>query len=404
MTDELTIPPAVSMTDASADTSSTQYPVEFKGSGAEFFKIWIVNVLLTIVTLSIYAPWAKVRTKRYFYGNTVVDNSSFEYHATGKQIFLGRLIAVVALIAVSLAGIIHPYATFVAYGLIFLLIPWVIWRSLKFNARMSSYRNVRFGFSGTASRIYFIILLLPILILVVGGSLIFGAKTLLPSVFVTIPFLFTIGGILLYSIFHQLLAYYSHNFHRYGTAKFAAPLAKKAFFWIYLKTYLMFFVLIGVLIGIAVFVHSFLGINLDSLFDDPESLEAMLQTPIATASLVAAYALLFLVGAIITAYWRSRIRNYRYNLTSIGGRVNLHSTVKMMPLWWLSVSNFLLLVITIGFAYPWIKVRIARFFARNTTISSNGPLDKFAADEQDKVTSIGSELGDAFDLDLDIGI
>jgi len=82
LTDDLTIPPAV----PAADTTQKRYPVEFNGKGFEFFKIWIVNVLLTIVTLSLYAPWAKVRTRRYFYGNTVIDNSSFEYHATGKQI------------------------------------------------------------------------------------------------------------------------------------------------------------------------------------------------------------------------------------------------------------------------------------------------------------------------------
>jgi len=362
-------------------------------------------VLLTIVTLSIYAPWAKVRTRRYFYGNTVIDNSSFEYHATGTQIFLGRLIAVIALIAVTLAGYIHPYASIAAYAIIFLLIPWVIWRSLKFNARMSSYRNVRFGFSGTASRVYFIVFLLPILILVVGASVAYGGLKVLPgSLGGIVVALLIVGAYALYPIFHQLLAYYSHNFHRYGTAKFAAPLRKRAFCWIYVKALIPFVLMFAALGALAYYLKQNIGLDMETIFEDPESLEAMLQTPLATAAIVAVYAVLFLVGAIITAYWRSMIRNYRYNLTTVGGRVKLHSTVKTMPLWWLSVSNFLLLIITIGFAYPWVKVRNARYFARNTKISSNGPLDKFAADEQDKVTSIGAELGDAFDLDLDIGI
>ena len=54
------------------------YPFEFHGQATEYFKIWIVNVLLTVLTLGIYSAWAKVRTMRYFYGHTVLDNSSFD--------------------------------------------------------------------------------------------------------------------------------------------------------------------------------------------------------------------------------------------------------------------------------------------------------------------------------------
>ena len=31
----------------------------FTGSGSEYFRIWIVNLLLMFVTLGIYFPWAK---------------------------------------------------------------------------------------------------------------------------------------------------------------------------------------------------------------------------------------------------------------------------------------------------------------------------------------------------------
>lgn len=44
-------------------------PFRFTGNGREYFRIWIVNTLLTILTLGIYSAWAKVRKKRYIYGN-----------------------------------------------------------------------------------------------------------------------------------------------------------------------------------------------------------------------------------------------------------------------------------------------------------------------------------------------
>jgi hypothetical protein len=40
------------------------YPVRFTGSGGEYFRIWIVNLLLSIVTLGIYSAWATVRNRR----------------------------------------------------------------------------------------------------------------------------------------------------------------------------------------------------------------------------------------------------------------------------------------------------------------------------------------------------
>ena len=69
---------------------------EFRATGSEYFRIWIVNLLLTIVTLGIYSAWAKVRRLRYFYGSTALEGTSFDYHADPKAILKGRLIAVLA--------------------------------------------------------------------------------------------------------------------------------------------------------------------------------------------------------------------------------------------------------------------------------------------------------------------
>nr|HPQ96582.1 DUF898 family protein [Thiolinea sp.] len=78
--------------------ATTRHGFEFTGSGSEYFRIWITNILLTLLTLGIYSAWAKVRTRRYFYGNTLLDGSSFEYHARPLAILKGRVIAVALLL------------------------------------------------------------------------------------------------------------------------------------------------------------------------------------------------------------------------------------------------------------------------------------------------------------------
>ncbi|HEY3984739.1 DUF898 family protein, partial [Cedecea sp.] len=72
--------------------------IKFHGAGGEYFSIWLVNMLLTCLTLGIYSAWATVRSRRYFYGNTELDGDRFDYHAKPVQILIGRLL-VIGLIA-----------------------------------------------------------------------------------------------------------------------------------------------------------------------------------------------------------------------------------------------------------------------------------------------------------------
>ena len=47
-------------------------PFEFTGKAKEFFGIWFSNLLLSIFTLGIYSAWAKVRSRRFFLGHTLI--------------------------------------------------------------------------------------------------------------------------------------------------------------------------------------------------------------------------------------------------------------------------------------------------------------------------------------------
>src|SRR5258705_4823558 len=75
------------------------HQLRFTGTGASYFGIWIVNLLLTIVTIGIYSAWAKVRRLQYFYRHTELAGSSFDFHRSPIKILIGRLVALVILIA-----------------------------------------------------------------------------------------------------------------------------------------------------------------------------------------------------------------------------------------------------------------------------------------------------------------
>ena len=100
-------------------------PFQFTGTGGEYFRIWIVNLLLTVLTLGIYSAWAKVRRMRYFYGSTRLAGSAFEYHGKPLQILKGRLIAVGVVVVLSVLTTIWPLTNVLFVLLILFGTPWI---------------------------------------------------------------------------------------------------------------------------------------------------------------------------------------------------------------------------------------------------------------------------------------
>jgi uncharacterized membrane protein YjgN (DUF898 family) len=123
-------------------------PVQFTGSTSEYFRIWIVNTLLSIVTLGIYSAWAKVRRKQYFYRHTWIDGTSFDYLADPIKVLKGRLVIGAIIAALGVSQQYSPVLYVVLLLLLVLASPWLVVKALSFNARNSAFRNIRFAFAG----------------------------------------------------------------------------------------------------------------------------------------------------------------------------------------------------------------------------------------------------------------
>lgn len=380
-----------------------KYPFGFTGTGGQFFKIWIVNIMLTIVTFYIYSAWAKVRTKRYFYGNTVLDGSSFEYHAKPLQILLSRMIAAVLFIAVTIGGGFLPWISIVATLALFLIIPWAIWRSVKFNMRMSSYRNVRFGFDGSVWPMYLYQFLIPLVIYLFAAGCIFAWVQFSSGWISAVALAVCIVAMLLWlsAYTHKKLSTYFLNHYLYGKSRFSGQLSMGYFF----KTYI-----VAVMIALALFALPLLiayilyGENILNYLDEfsrgenPEELPSVF-----FAIIFSLYAFFFLVGYLMAAMIRARIRNHVFNMALLDKRVQFHSDLPILKLWWVIFSNVLLIFITTGLARPFTQIRLARLYAKHTTAISTGPLDQFVGEKRDEISAFGDEIGDAFDMDMDVG-
>ncbi len=207
------------------DTASQKTtPIIFEGKASEYFGIWIVNLLLSLITFGIYSAWAKVRRKKYFYNNTLIENVSFDYHANPRAILKGRIIAFIFFALYAYGKSSSPILAGIVILLFFIALPWLVVRGSIFNARNTSHRGLRFDFVGTVRQAVRVYIKLPIL---TGLTL----------------------GLMAPYAAHERKQFLM-NKHRFGLSQFDMKPVVKQFYKVYL---IIFFVpLIGILAAIAI--------------------------------------------------------------------------------------------------------------------------------------------------------
>lgn len=357
-------PPAASPAEVPAQPAERRLPIEFNGTGGEYFRIWIVNLLLTIITIGIYSAWAKVRRLRYFYGNTVLDGVSFDYHGKPLAILKGRLIAFGAYLVFIVLAQFFPLAALAFVPLIVFGVPWVIMKARLFQMRMSSYRGLRFNFRGTY-----------------GGAL--GAY--IGWFLLAVITLYILLPLWTWKRVNYLLGNAS-----YGTEPFRFTTSRGRFFaFVFASLGLMLLLIFG--LGM-IFALSGIGAAANA---DPNQQFAALLNPASVSALVG----LVVFGLFIAGYFQKSLLNASFGGLAIGPH-RIESRLQTWPLVGIYVSNLVLIVLTLGLFYPWAKVRQAKYQLTNLSVVARGDLDQFTASAGRSTDAIGEEVGDFFDVDF----
>jgi uncharacterized membrane protein YjgN (DUF898 family) len=344
--------------------------IGFTGSGKEYFGIWIVNILLTIVTLGIYSAWAKVRRNKYFYGNTKLMDRGFDYHATGGQILKGRIITIVVLVAYNIFLRVFPIAGLVFALLLFVALPWLVTSGLRFNARVTSYANVRFGFDGKY-----------------WGA----AKAFLLGPLLSV---FSLG--LLTPIASKWSANYVLNNMRYGGKPLQTNPKLGDIYKVWLIPAGVTIVGLG-LLALIVFANmsGIQGFMSDADFSNSD------EPPLAFIAVIYTIMLaFFLVYALAGLFYRAGVRNLVLNATQIDGGHQLGSDLPRLQYVWVVVSNFFATILTLGLLRPWAAVRLARFEAEHTSVAINGEIGDVFSEIKSSESAFGGEYMDVEGVEI----
>lgn len=345
--------------------ATTVQPFQFTGTGSEYFRIWIVNLALTILTLGIYSAWAKVRRLQYFYRNTSLAGGSFDFHGDPRAILKGRLIAVGLLVGYNAVNSFDVMLGLLALAGLLAAVPWLVQRSLRFKLYNSSYRGLRFRFKGSLGGAYLNLLAWPALSYLTLGVL--------------APFA------------HREIKNYQHANSHFGGTAFGFQANAGQFYILYLKLLGLFFLAL-VAFGIVMGLLAVLGQGV--FMGDPDDKGKWVG--VILLAVLVFYVLLFL---FLGPWFSARAQNLVWSHTTLGPHA-FASNVRARDLFAIYLTNFIGIVLTLGLFKPFADIRIARYRLHHMTLDARSNLDEFLAAQEQAVSAMGEEAADVFDVDI----
>lgn len=290
--------------------------LKFEGKGLEFFKIFIVDVILALISLSLLYPRALVREARYLWSETSLGGSAFVFRGKTKFAFNGFMKVLLFFVLFMIVLVVEELILAKAFGempfwatyfnslfiLVFVLflMPIIIHGDLNFFLNNTAWRSVSVSYKGKMSEL---------MNLSVRGNIL----TIL-----------TLG---IYTAWYetQLCKFMMGNV-RFGSLRFSYSGTSKELFRLYLKGFFLGIITLG-----------------------------------------------------IYHIWNFRdLYNYAVNHTVVHKgeqEFSLHSDANTREVFELIVGNALLVVLTLGFGTAWAYIRFFRFMVNHCVVPEAFNLD-----------------------------
>ena len=231
--------------------------------------------------------------------------------------------------------------------MMFIAIPFVVVRALRFNANMSSWRNVRFNFVGEA-----------------GGA--FGAYIGWP-----ILGMFSLGFALPFAWFKQ--AEFGVDNHQLGSTPFKLSAAPKDFY----------------ILALILFVYAIAVMTLFAMLTSTLGEESLVLIPL----LLLAY---FMGFSLFSALRFQLI----YNNLQLGENV-INNKLNVGSYLIIAITNGFFMALTLGLYYPWAKIRITNYLIESLRLHAVN-VDEFVNEATTQQSAFGEEFGEAFDLGIGV--
>lgn len=392
----------------------------FSGSGGEYFRVWIVNVLLSIVTLGLYTPWARRRTVNYFYGHTLVADSPLEFTGPIRKMVKGFLFFLLLYIAYSIASETGQTTAVNLFLLTAAVLAPYIWGSaMRFRLSSTRWRGLHLYFSASWREVYvaswpvFAIAAIWAVSVYAGQSMLperLNAQTPTPPAVVfqdlkaLLPPLLGIFGL---ALLLSLLCIIRLEFNYRSLLVLRGGIGSQRGRWkpvysdfvkIWLATigvFLLFVVAITVVFVVVVVVGGSASLLTGSRSQGPAFVIFII------LAMIAAFVALLLVASPALAYREARMFHLIWSNVGISSIARFKCALRTWAFVRLRIKNLLLTLLTLGLYRPFARISEYRMKIDSLTLHVKGGLDQLVGQlSRQQQSGVGDALADAAGLDL----
>ena len=337
-------------------------PIGFHGTGGGLFKIMLINWILTFFTLGIYYFWGKTKVRNYLWEQSSFAADRFHYHGTGGELFKGAVIfgLMISLLNAGIFGIgaiwgpqAQIWAQVMMPYIILFLLPVIMVGAFRYRLSRTAWRGIRFSFRGKRK---------SALGLYIKGYLLTALTFWLYWPYFTAQ---------KQKFWRSHVYFGSQSFDYNGEGKDIV------------KAFLLMVLLYVVCMGTPMILPQLIpGIDKQLMFT--------------------AFWVMLIPLMIGFMYYTVYLDRYHWSKTQFaGGTFNYDATGKQWIM--LSLTNFLIILFTLGLGIPFATVRSRKFLADHLHVTGNMQLSQVVQEAQ-KSSALGEGAADGFDMDIDIGI
>ncbi|MBT0571024.1 DUF898 domain-containing protein [Curvibacter sp. CHRR-16] len=362
----------------------TFMPIRFTGTGSEYFRIWLVNLLLIAVTLGLYYPWAKARKMRYFWGHTMVGNHPLSFHGDARKMFRGQMLMGILFTLYSVASEFSLVAGLFAFGVLCFLGPALLRSAMQFRLANTSWRGIRLRFSGSLADAYRAALPMVLPLLIVSLSpLMDGPENDTPAWLGALPGLIVLISFLASPWMFWKLKHYQHSHYALGPLETSFRARPRTFYGLLLRLFLLLVLAVAVGIAVGYWVPQMTGQGIHAIAG--------------FLVVVAGVAAVFLVAK---PYTTARLQNVVWTETG-NHEIRFISALAPKDLVLLTMKNWLLVLITVGFYWPFAAVQTARLRLEAVTVKTRQSPDLLVGSSMAySREATGEAAGDFFGIDI----
>lgn len=388
------------------------YRLRFSGTGGEYFRVWIVNVLLSIVTLGLYTPWARRRTARWFYDHTLIADSPLEFTAPLRKMVFSFILFALLYIAYQIAAETGQ-ETMVLFFIVAaaVLAPYIWGSAMRFRLASTRWRGLQLHFAADWKDVYLaswpIFVMAAVWIAISFGLEMLAADAGAPPVrkprgvqfpVVSAP----MWGLVALGVVVSLLCIIRVEFNYKSLLVLRAGIGRQRGRWkpVYGDFVRIWAATVAVLLaGIALILALGAGAlyTLQSLFSNARG-PAMFVLILVTV--LAVFLGLILVSAPARAYREARMFKLIWSNVGLSQIARFKCDLRHWPFVRLRLKNLLLTLLTLGFYRPFARVSEYRMKADSVTLHVKGGLDQLVGDLVKQQDGLGDALADAAGLDI----